>query len=739
MKYFLFAISLVMAQIDLGAYPVDPIVWKGLYDGDWNTAANWVEDFVPISTSNAQFSASYKNSPYSMRALLNADAEIKKLSMNVTSRGGTLTLAGSNTLTVPAFSFDNKKMGTNSRLSFSFVCDMQVAVKSNDNLIVEDSANIQTILKFTNTLVVPMNLTLNSYASCTLSNTSTVGGEISVPSGANLTNNGTLTSTGTTTINGVFVNTGTWTQTFTGSNYIKVYNKISNTGTINGYVDCSPGGKCEGTGYVQDLRTNSSTLRPRGSSPGTMTIGDLILGDHSIIELETDFITPSEIIVINTVDIGDDVEIHMILDETTEAGWENFLENGYSFEFFNAGGTITGTFGAISSPLPGFRFQMSNILNVYTMDVEALPLASLVSDSNQQTVANIFDQDYSHQSPDFLLANMHLYFLDLSELENALNQLHPALFNGIALAQEETTSYITKILSQRLEEITWKNPDLKDRKWNVWGQAIRDYAHQKGKSNLHGYHATTPGVIVGADVKIQSNFSFGIEGSYTNTHLGWEAHQGYGHTATGYGGLYGSWYNQNFLVGLSLIGGWNSTKATRSIDFGEIERNAHHRQHGWEIAPQIELGGLYEMKYISFQPFLKENYVYLHQNHYREHGADSLCLDVRAKNADLLRSELGLGLFHCFKGKQLQFTPELKASYILESRFQGKKTTAFFMNDTFETFTVKGLSPSRSLGHLGVLLKGSSYNGFDLTLDYNFQFGKKYQDHKMALRLNYAF
>ncbi len=59
--------------------------------------------------------------------------------------------------------------------------------------------------------------------------------------------------------------------------------------------------------------------------------------------------------------------------------------------------------------------------------------------------------------------------------------------------------------------------------------------------------------------------------------------------------------NQNFLVGLSLIGGWNSTKETRSVDFGKIDRKAHHRQHGWEIAPQIDLGGQYEMKYQDYK------------------------------------------------------------------------------------------------------------------------------------------
>ncbi|MEI6243358.1 MAG: autotransporter outer membrane beta-barrel domain-containing protein [Chlamydiota bacterium] len=119
--------------------------------------------------------------------------------------------------------------------------------------------------------------------------------------------------------------------------------------------------------------------------------------------------------------------------------------------------------------------------------------------------------------------------------------------------------------------------------------------------------------------------------------------------------------------------------------------------------------------------------------------ADSLNLHVKSKNSDLLKSEAGLGLFHGFHGKQLQFTPELKLSYIYEARFKGKKTTAHFLNDTVEYFTVKGLKPSRSLGHVGALLKGSSYNGFDLTLDYNFLFGKKYRDHKMAVRLDYAF
>ncbi|MEI6242615.1 MAG: autotransporter domain-containing protein [Chlamydiota bacterium] len=524
---------------------------------------------------------------------------------------------------------------------------------------------------------------------------------------------------------------------------------LEDNGTITCASDLTNTGNIIGNGTIiipnpfKLLCQERSTITPQSNSPGKLTIqGDLSFQDNSNLFLYFNILTGSELEVSGTIDIGNNVHI-LPMPENTITNPEDiilFFQNGVDFLFVD-GGTLTGAFADIECPYPGFQFSIieNGNGNELTLNVETLPLASLVFDPNQISVANVFDQEYSSQSPDFLRAHLDLYFLELPALQNALNQLHPALFNGIALAQEETTTYITKILSQRLEEITWKNPNLKEKKWNLWGQGLRDYARQQGKKNLRGYHATTPGIIIGADVKIYSNFSFGLEGSYTNTHIGWEAHQGYGHTSTGYGGLYGSWYNQNFLVGLSLIGGWNSTKATRSIEYGEIERSAHHRQHGWEIAPQLELAGLYEMKYISFQPFLKESYVYLHQNHYREHGAESLNLDVQSKNADLLRSELGLGLFHCFKGKQLQFTPELKGSYILESRFQGKKTTAYFMNNTFERFTVKGLSPSRSLGHLGVLFKGSSYNGFDLTLDYNFLFGKKYRDHKMALRFDYAF
>ncbi|MEI6242000.1 MAG: autotransporter domain-containing protein, partial [Chlamydiota bacterium] len=514
----------------------------------------------------------------------------------------------------------------------------------------------------------------------------------------------------------------------------------SSESTINYGTVCGTG-KFTYTAGSGFLNRNGGYLQA-GSSPfGTLTIeGPVTLESNSFVTIETNFITMNILKILSgTLTIGSDVNLNIILDKPDDnEDWRDVLIDDFASLFLDAE-TITGDFAGFVCPYPGFTFSIVENGEDYTLHIDTLPLASLVSDPNQKTVANIFDQNYSSQSPDFIEANMELYFLELPALKTALNELHPALFNGIALAQEETTSYIAKVLSQRLEEITWKNPNLKERKWNIWGQGIRDYARQKGKSNLRGYHATTPGVIIGTDVKILSNFALGFQGSYTNTHIGWEAHQGYGHTTTGYGGLYGSWYNDYLLVGLSLLGGWNSSKATRSIDFGEIERKSHHRQHGWEIAPQLEIGGLYEMKYISLQPFVKENYVYLHQNHYREHGAESLNLDVKEKNADLLRSEIGLGLFHCFKGNELQFTPELKGSYILESRFQGKKTTAYFLNDTVIPFTVKGLSPSRSLGHIGILLKGSSYNGFDLTLDYNFQFGKKYQDHKMTLRLGYAF
>ena len=156
-------------------------------------------------------------------------------------------------------------------------------------------------------------------------------------------------------------------------------------------------------------------------------------------------------------------------------------------------------------------------------------------------------------------------------LAHDLIELNPALYNGFALAQENTSIDVRTIFSHRGEDlrnsccIASENSEgpvnyrIKARKndasqvatpipsqekikpVNGWVTPFGEFSKQHGdQHDTIGFHTQTGGLATGVDYKGELGFG-GAGIAYTYTHVDLNEATGRGHIQSGYGGFYGGY------------------------------------------------------------------------------------------------------------------------------------------------------------------------------------------------------
>ncbi len=328
-----------------------------------------------------------------------------------------------------------------------------------------------------------------------------------------------------------------------------------------------------------------------------------------------------------------------------------------------------------------------------------------------------------------------------SLMNNALEQLDPTLFQGILLSNEELTLHVREIISERLEGRYNGACCLEDKGcFEVWDDAFGDWSQQKHAHHLVGFDRSSFGFVVGADRPIACHIVLGASAAYSKSQIDWKEHRGRGTLHSAYGALYGNWSHECWYVNGVMLGVWNWAKAHRNIEFAEIDRTARHKHQGGGVDVRLDTGLLFSYDNYKIRPFIGADYVWLHEDRYHEHDADSINLHVDSRDASLIRGELGLNFSTCYipdwGGK---WVPNVLVSLLREVRFGAKSTKARF-EDTALFFTVHDYSPNISLFRANVSLTSYYCNDqLSITLDWNGEFGNKYTDQSGNIAANWRF
>lgn len=550
------------------------------------------------------------------------------------------------------------------------------------------------------------------------------------------TYSGTMTGGGTLTKqnSGTVIITGS--NTYTGQTILNGGTLVVNGSTSNSIIlQVATGTTLKGTGTVGGSGVILGTIEP-GNSVGTLTFTTTqSLNPGSTLSIEVS--PPAASLMLLTagdVNISPGATLQILVDAGTYAA-------GSVYPIVRTpAGNVNGTFTTVTNSMPLVAFNVVYLANEIDLVLALVPFNSIVTSGNAGKVAVCLNQLSSTATGDFAdVLSVLRMAPDAATATEWVDQLQPAVYTDLALAQQNNTFRVRSSVGTRLEQINQRACVLQTKHNHVWFDAYGDWLSQESKKDKVGFTAATGGALLGYDYIFADHFVIGASVAYTYSDLGFHRSRGHGHVQSYYGNVYMGYFQKYFFINALVLGAYNDYEAHRKIQFSSINRKTKATPQGAEVAAHGDTGFLFKFKNFELSPFGMIDYVHLHQNSFTERGAESLDLKVREKNANMLRAEAGLFGAYCVARETWKVRPFAKVSWVREVRFEGKHEKASFV-DTNCTFEVTGLYPDRTLVAPGAgLTMFFNQDRIAVDLNYEGEFGAHYMDNKANLQISYGF
>lgn len=522
------------------------------------------------------------------------------------------------------------------------------------------------------------------------------------------------------------------TGTFTGATTIDAGTvAVSGSGTL-GPITVDLGANLKGNGHVFGNVIDNGTVKP-GNSIGTLTItGNYTQATGSTFEVE---LSPSvgDLLAVNgmvTIDPGSTIALIPDVGSYTP---------DQAYTIITATGGVTGQFDTLTISLPTFSAEVFYFPTFVELLFDTLPFNQIVSGGNAGKVAACLDKTPAPSGSDLLNVENMLRFMTIAQMQNTLDQMHPALFNAMSLAQENSILQVQEAVTRRLEYVN--RCGCRD---DFWTDYSFTRSHQDNVNHQIGYNTLTQVAVAGSDHFWTPRFYTGILFGYSYDRLKWHKERGEGKTNSYYLDLYGGWRSRHFYTQLFMLGSLNYDQAKRNIHFvgsqfsPDQTRTAKHSVGGSGYASRFELGFIFGKK-VQIRPFGRGDYIFVHRKKFKESGAQSIDLTVFKYNADLLRAEGGIELFSCFRSESTRWISYGKIGYVVEKRFFGKYETGQLANSACHIH-VKGLKPDRYLiAPTGGLTLSLLNNRLFFTGEYEAEWGSHYWNRTMSAQMRFCF
>ena len=554
----------------------------------------------------------------------------------------------------------------------------------------------------------------------------------------NTTYAGTISGSGSLIKQGTGVFTLTGTSTYTGTTTVS-----QGTLTVNGAIadatalTVAHGATLKGTGTVAGVGSISGTVQP-GNSIGTLTLaGNQTFLPNSTYSTEVSA-PASSLLIINPGNLT--IDASTTLQVTVDPG---VYTTGTVYPIIETpAGTISGTFPTVNFSSNMVLFDTQYLANQLNLIVQGfVPFITVSPNGNAGQVAKCLDA--AHATGDLANVIGQLQFSSDSIIQKALNAIAAPVYTDLALAQQNNTFRVRSSISSHMKHLYQRSCSrLKRGKIasNLWADVYGDWVSEGGKKNKPGFNATTGGALIGYDYTFWKEFFIGASAAYTYSDFDWHKHRGHGHINSYYGTFYLGYHKNWFYTNAMIMGAYNDYEAHRKIKFPAINRTAKSTPQGAELAVYGDVGFLFEpAKHFELGPFISLDYIHLHQKSFRESGAQGLNLKIREKNADVLRSEIGVQGSYCYLQDDYIVKPWAKLSYVRESRFEGMHENASFVGQSCNMhFT--GLYPDRNIfAPAASITFYFSNNKFSLGAWYEGEIGHDYSDNRVHLQFNYTF
>lgn len=496
----------------------------------------------------------------------------------------------------------------------------------------------------------------------------------------------------------------------------------------------NPGGTLGGIGTINKDVTVNGMLAPGDNGIGTITLnGTQTLGADSVLDIELIPTTNDMVNITGTIDIQPDSSFFFFPQPAV------YIEP-LNYTVIQTTGGRTGTFDNVSDPFPLFFGTVTYDANNVYLSIDLIPISDLPGlSANAQKVAHCLDGLNPQPGSDlYNVINSLRFVTSVESIEKSLLDMQPSLFASLATIKQESTLYVRNALFSRLESRT-RSCMHETGGYRFWGIPLIGVSQENNHGKEAGYNALTPGIAVGLDGWLASNFQFGGSLGYTNSDVHWKKKRGSGRIQGVYAALYSRLGSQiGFLESAAILGyDWYSTQ--RDIHIGgfiPINRRAKASHYGLEVSGHVKGAFQLPVEKTLLGPYASLDYQYQYEDGFDESGAKSLNLNVSRKHANFMQSEIGMEVTQCFHLARKTLTPYIQVSGVWEKRFNGAKEESSFGGCPIDVY---GYYRSRFLVGAGggFDVKWDVKNAPRASFNYKGKYGLGYQDHSFNLVLIY--
>jgi len=546
----------------------------------------------------------------------------------------------------------------------------------------------------------PGTVTIQAEASVSLANAISIApaGDIIDTNGFNLTLSGAVTG-------GAVTQVGSGTLTFTGISSVPI---TVNAGTLSG------------NGTVGAL-TNNATVQP--TSLEILTVdGTYTQASGGTLSVDLNALGQSSLLLIGGT---------AALDGTLDL---NFLPGTYfagtTYTVLEASDGLGGSTFSLIHDSPAFYSYAYTANGVVITITENNLFPTLSGKFNVRQVAaylNSLTYTIGSSLADNIIV---LDALTGDPLNDALDQLHPAIFGAFELVNLNTSTMVSSIFTHRSARGCCP--------FNVWLEPFGYYMNQDKIGEQVGFEAWDAGAVAGFDFLIDE-FVLGVGLGYSYENIHWNKNRGHGNVDSAYFGAYFDWAREGFYIETAAVCGMNWYDATRRIHYSSVSEQAKHMSKGYDFTGHLGFGyDYYEVCDFHFTPFADADYVYLSQDGFTEHGAGSLDLNVSNKRSNMLRSELGLSLSKNFRMCDYCIIPNIWLSCVSEAYLNNKHYEASLVNQPGE-FRARSWNKAITLASPGAEVGFLFDNNAALTVTYSAELNSTTATQKGRLRFEYNF
>lgn len=302
---------------------------------------------------------------------------------------------------------------------------------------------------------------------------------------------------------------------------------------------------------------------------------------------------------------------------------------------------------------------------------------------------------------------------DPAALRKLTEQLSPEVNRGATQAATTGQNLISNVTSSRTSSLRGASSGDVLKETGVWVQALYSEANQDLRDGVDGYNAYSRGVAVGADGKLNDQFTLGV--AYSN--LNSDVNSKNGNTTevdTNAFTLYGSFEQDNYFVDASLTYGFNDNESKRHIAGTTAKGDYDSDLFGVNV-----IGGYtYHINpQLLIEPRLAARYSLVDIDGYREKGS-SAALKVDSQRYEVAELGAGLRVAGSYSLGQGTFEPQAKLmAYHDFAADEAKSTSTFVLGDT--PFVTSGANAVRNSYEAGV---GADYKLGAVTLGVSYDY-----------------